>query len=62
MLKIGIHLAFGPHSPMEFGTLDYKNLGRATVQSSKITMRFVMFRAGGKVIFLHFLSYKNQSI
>ena len=32
VLKIGIHSAFGPNSPMEFGTLDFKNLGRPTVQ------------------------------
>ena len=32
MLKIGIHSAFGPNSPMEFGTLDFKNLGSPTRQ------------------------------
>ena len=33
VLKIGIHSAFGPNSPMEFGTLDFKNLGRPNEQA-----------------------------
>ena len=34
VLKIGIQSALGPNSPMEFGTLDFKKLGRPIVQQS----------------------------
>ena len=41
VLKIGIHSAFGPNSPMEFGTLDFKNLGWPSAQYCLLDFRIL---------------------
>ena len=44
VLKIAIHSAFSPNSPLEFGILDLQNLGRPTVQGLKTQMSLYTFK------------------
>ena len=64
VLKIGIHSAFGPNSPMEFGILDLEKFGQdyCTIVKNHNEIRDVCKGESDSFTCKTLKSYKNQSI